>query len=119
MLIRLEQRRFLSRRILEQYPDRIPVIVEKAPGANVPEIRKKKLFFYIILMFTTSRFLSPGDVTVSKFLEEVRKQLGKVPSVGPAAPDTVTITFLFANNTILPNLSTLMEQVYQTHADEV
>ena len=42
LLQQIEQRRALSRRIIEQYPDRVPVIVEKVPGANVPEIKKKK-----------------------------------------------------------------------------
>jgi len=38
----LEKRREVAERILAKYPDRIPVIVEKAPKSDAPDIDKKK-----------------------------------------------------------------------------
>ena len=36
----LEERKNESIRIKGKYPDRIPVIVEKSPGSNIPDIDK-------------------------------------------------------------------------------
>ncbi|CAD5316050.1 unnamed protein product [Arabidopsis thaliana] len=38
----LERRQIESSRIREKYPDRIPVIVERAERSDVPNIDKKK-----------------------------------------------------------------------------
>jgi hypothetical protein len=48
-------------RIRAKYPDRIPVIVEKAPKTDAPEIDKKKYVkaFYFIFIFI---FLNPITV---------------------------------------------------------
>ena len=37
-----EKRSAEARRILAKYPDRIPVICEKAPRSDLPDIDKKK-----------------------------------------------------------------------------
>ena len=37
-----EKRKEVADRILDKYPDRIPVIVEKAPKSDAPDIDKKK-----------------------------------------------------------------------------
>ena len=39
----LERRQAESARIREKYPDRIPVIVEKAERSDIPDIDKKKI----------------------------------------------------------------------------
>ncbi|MBA0615147.1 hypothetical protein Godav_015327 [Gossypium davidsonii] len=39
----LERRQAESGRIREKYPDRVPVIVEKAERSDIPDIDKKKL----------------------------------------------------------------------------
>ncbi|MFS7984859.1 putative autophagy protein Atg8 ubiquitin [Helianthus anomalus] len=39
----LERRQAEAARIREKYPDRIPVIVEKAERSDIPDIDKKKL----------------------------------------------------------------------------
>ncbi|KAH9325727.1 hypothetical protein KI387_005905, partial [Taxus chinensis] len=51
-----------SARIREKYPDRIPVIVEKAERADIPDIDKKK-------------YLVPADLTVGQFVYVVRKRI--------------------------------------------
>mmetsp|Transcript_65860 Transcript_65860/g.203865 ORF Transcript_65860/g.203865 Transcript_65860/m.203865 type:complete len:109 (-) Transcript_65860:164-490(-) len=46
-----EKRAAEARRILAKYPDRIPVVCEKAPRSELPDIEKKK-------------FLVPGSMLV-------------------------------------------------------
>ncbi|KAG6394089.1 hypothetical protein SASPL_144668 [Salvia splendens] len=58
----LEKRQAESGRIREKYPDRIPVIVEKAGRSDVPDIDKKK-------------YLVPADLTVGQFVYVVRKRI--------------------------------------------
>ncbi len=57
-----EQRCEVSAKIVEQYPDRVPVIVERDPKARIADIDKKK-------------FLAPGDIGMAKFISEIRKHI--------------------------------------------
>jgi len=93
----LEQRANVAAKILTKYPDRIPVICEKAPKSNAPEIDKKK-------------FLVPSDVVVGKFMYEIRKH---IPSLSPDQS-----IFLFAGASSLAPNSALMSVVYAKHKDE-
>merc|ERR1711943_24462 len=56
-----EKRRQEADKIRSKYDDRIPVIVEKAPRADIAEIDKKK-------------YLVPGDLTVAQFTYVIRKR---------------------------------------------
>ena len=56
----LEQRKHDSEGILNKYKDRVPVIVEKAPGCDLLEINK-------------SKFLPPKDMLVCQFIFLIRK----------------------------------------------
>merc|ERR1712070_216601 len=58
----LDKRREVADRIRAKYPDRIPVIVEKAPKSDAPDIDKKK-------------FLVPADITVGKFVYEIMSHI--------------------------------------------
>jgi GABA(A) receptor-associated protein len=49
-----EKRKKEADRIRQKYPDRIPVICEKAPKSDIPDIDKKK-------------YLVPADLTVGMF----------------------------------------------------
>eukprot|EP01087_Luapelamoeba_hula_P014073 TRINITY_DN4064_c0_g1_i1.p2 TRINITY_DN4064_c0_g1~~TRINITY_DN4064_c0_g1_i1.p2 ORF type:complete len:138 (-),score=30.37 TRINITY_DN4064_c0_g1_i1:94-456(-) len=89
-----EKRREVAERIRAKYPDRIPVIVEKAPKSDAPEIDKKK-------------FLVPADITVGKFVFEIRKQLKLSPEKA---------IFLFINN-VLPPTAELMSHLYAKFKD--
>lgn len=82
-------------RIMEKYPDRIPVIVEKASSSDIPEIDKHK-------------YLVPKDLTVSQFIYVIRKRIKLQPEQA---------IFIFINNS-LPPASSLMSQMYEEHADE-
>jgi len=82
-------------RIRVKYPDRIPVIAEKADKTDIPDIDKKK-------------YLVPGDLTMGQFVYVIRKRI-KLP-----ADQAI---FIFVNNT-LPPAAALMSQVYKEHKDE-
>eukprot|EP00762_Andalucia_godoyi_P000564 ANDGO_05307.mRNA.1 Autophagy-related protein 8d len=91
----LDKRTSESSRILQKYPDRIPIILERDPKSDIPLIDKKK-------------YLVPGDLTVSHFVQVVRKRLKLEPEKG---------IFLFVNNQ-LPALGMLMSTLYEEQKDE-
>lgn len=90
-----EKRREVADRIKAKYPDRIPVIVEKAPKSDAPDIDKKK-------------YLVPSDITVGKFVYEIRKHMKLSPEKA---------IFLFVNNT-LPPTGALISTIYERYKDE-
>jgi len=92
----LEKRREVAERIRSKYQDRIPVIVEKAPRSDAPDIDKKK-------------YLVPADITVGKFVYEIRKHMNKV--------NAEKAIYLFVNNTIPPTAA-LISQIYERYKDE-
>lgn len=67
-------------RIRERYPDRIPVIVEKAEKSSVPDIDKKK-------------YLVPGDLTVGQFVYVIRRRIKLSPEKA---------IFVFVKNVLPP-----------------
>ncbi|ELT96858.1 hypothetical protein CAPTEDRAFT_224511 [Capitella teleta] len=90
-----EQRKNESAKIRGKYPERIPVIVEKAPNSQVPDIDKRK-------------FLVPNDISVAQFMWIIRKRV-KLPSE--------KALFLFVGK-VLPQSSASMGQIYEEHQDE-
>jgi len=91
----LAKRKQEAQRILSKYPDRLPVIVEKANNSDVPDIDKKK-------------FLVPSDLTVGQFVYVIRKRIKLTPEKA---------IFLFVNGS-LPNTAALMKTVYEEHKDD-
>ncbi|KAK7332326.1 hypothetical protein VNO80_29076 [Phaseolus coccineus] len=91
----LERRQAEASRIREKYPDRIPVIVEKAERTDFPDIDKKK-------------YLVPADLTVGQFVYVVRKRIKL------SAEKAV---FVFINNT-LPSTAALMSAIYEENKDQ-
>ncbi|XP_015583535.1 autophagy-related protein 8f isoform X2 [Ricinus communis] len=57
-----EKRRAEAVRIRAKYPDRVPVIVEKAERSDIPDIDKKK-------------YLVPADLTVGQLVYVIRKRI--------------------------------------------
>jgi GABA(A) receptor-associated protein len=90
-----DQRRDVSAKIVEQYPDRVPVIVERDPKARIADIDKKK-------------FLAPADISVAKFISEIRKhiKLGRQESL-----------FVFVANNVMPQPNATMAQIYAQYKD--
>lgn len=91
----LEKRKAESVRMRSTYPDRIPIVVERAHQCTLADIDKKK-------------FLVPGDLTFGQFVYVVRKRLGLT------LKDAL---FLFAGDT-LPANSNLVSVIYQTNKDK-
>eukprot|EP00823_Brevimastigomonas_motovehiculus_P009168 TRINITY_DN8824_c0_g1_i1.p1 TRINITY_DN8824_c0_g1~~TRINITY_DN8824_c0_g1_i1.p1 ORF type:complete len:117 (+),score=16.96 TRINITY_DN8824_c0_g1_i1:54-404(+) len=90
-----EKRKAEAQRIRAKYPDRIPVIAEKAPESKIPDIDKKK-------------YLVPSDLTILQFIYVLRKRI-KLP-----AESTI---FIHVRNT-LPSTSALMSTIYKEFKDE-
>ncbi|XP_023518800.1 autophagy-related protein 8C-like [Cucurbita pepo subsp. pepo] len=93
--IPLEKRQAEAARIREKYPDRVPVIVEKAGRSKIADIDKNK-------------YLVPADITVGQFVYVVRKRI-KLSS-------EKTI-FVFVKDT-LPSTGALMSAIYEENKDE-
>jgi len=91
----LDKRKAEAARIKEKYPDRIPVIVEKAEKSDIPDIDKKK-------------YLVPSDLTVGQFVYVIRKRIKLSPEKA---------IFIFVRN-VLPPTSALMSSIYEDHRDE-
>jgi len=90
-----EKRKSEAERIRAKYPDRVPVICEKADRSDIPDIDKKK-------------YLVPADLTVGQFHYVIRKRIKLAPEKA---------LFLFCSNSIPPNAA-LMSTVYEEQKDE-
>ena len=83
-------------RVIEKYPDRVPIIVDmsKTAGKDTPYIDKHK-------------YLVPGDLTMGQFQYVLRKRLSLRPEKA---------LFLFVNYTV-PATSTLVSTIYEESKD--
>ncbi|MCL4129584.1 UNVERIFIED_CONTAM: hypothetical protein GTU68_036789 [Idotea baltica] len=85
-----EKRKAEGEKIRRKYPDRVPVIVEKAPKARIGDLDKKK-------------YLVPSDLTVGQFYFLIRKRIHLRPE---------DALFFFVNN-VIPPTSATMGSLYQ------
>ena len=94
---RFQDRLDEARRVLNKYPDRIPIICERSSTSTIdcPIIDKRK-------------YLVPRDLTMGQFLYVIRKRLRLLPEKA---------LFLFVNGTIPPTTS-LINEVYNRHRDD-
>ncbi|KAH7831396.1 putative GABA(A) receptor-associated protein [Monocercomonoides exilis] len=95
----LEVRRNEAEKMLQKYPDRIPVICEKAKRSDIPEIDKKK-------------FLVQSDMTIGQFVFVVRKRIKLSPEKA---------IFVFIDNSIPPSaavLSTVYANYKTKHSND-
>ncbi|GMI96197.1 autophagy 8f [Hibiscus trionum] len=132
----LEKRRAEAARIREKYPDRIPVIVEKAERSDIPNIDKKKylvpadltvgqfvyvirkriklsaekaIFIFVALDSLDSfSYLVPADLTVGQFVYVIRKRIKL------SAEKAI---FIFVDN-VLPPTGAIMSAIYEEKKDE-
>ena len=94
----LEKRKNESKYILEKYPDKVPLIIEKSThknAENIPDIKKKK-------------FLVPNDLQLSQLIYIVRKRINIESHLG---------IFFFINNELYP-VSSLVSTIYEEKKDE-
>ena len=92
----LKQRQDESSRVKRKYPNRIPVIVERAENCN--EIAK----------IDKTKYLVPGDLTVGQFIYVIRKRIKL---------NSEQALFVFVNET-MPTISENLSIVYRNHEDE-
>jgi GABA(A) receptor-associated protein len=93
-LIEFDSRKHESSKLVNKFPDRIPVIIDKATKES-PSIDRNK-------------FLVPKDITIGQFMYIVRNRtkLNKDEAI-----------FLYVNNT-LPNSTELMSSIYSKYKDK-
>ena len=93
-----ESRLTQSKIIINEYPDRLPIICEKSSdkkNKDLPTIDKIK-------------YLVPKDLTISQFLYVIRNKL-KLPKE--------KAIFLFINNRIIASCSDIMKNIYYKYKD--
>lgn len=91
-----EKRKKEADRILEKYPEKIPVIVQKALNNTLlPEIDKNK-------------YLVPKDLSIGQFSYVIRKRIKLKPE---------DALFISIENTIPPTSSILL-QIYEEYKDK-
>jgi len=91
----LEARRAETRHMLEKYPEKIPIICEKAPRCDLPSMGKKK-------------FLVPGTMLCGEFKYIVHKHINQTGGRGVASDQTI---YLFIGNNS-PRTSSAMADIY-------
>jgi GABA(A) receptor-associated protein len=85
------------RKIVEKYPDRVPVFVTKSKDdKNLNDI-------------STNKFIVPEDITVGQFISIIRKKIDLTPEMA---------LFIFVKNQILPNQSSTMGQLYHQYKND-
>eukprot|EP00933_Yihiella_yeosuensis_P072852 TRINITY_DN81391_c0_g1_i1.p1 TRINITY_DN81391_c0_g1~~TRINITY_DN81391_c0_g1_i1.p1 ORF type:complete len:131 (+),score=22.41 TRINITY_DN81391_c0_g1_i1:89-481(+) len=99
-----EKRRDEANRILAKYPDRIPVICERAQRSDIPKIEKKK-------------FLVPGAMLCGEFKYIIHKHVSHSASEGSFPADQAIYLFVATNGTS-PKTGTLMSEIYDQYKDE-
>ena len=92
-----EERFSEANRVINKYPDRIPIICQRSKNASrdCPNIDKIK-------------YLVPRDLTIGQFLYVIRKRL-KLPSE--------KALFIFINNSIPPTTQ-MVGSIYNLHKDK-
>lgn len=93
----LEKRKQEADKILKKFPDRVPVIVERAKKSvgKVPQIDKK-------------RYMVPADMSFGQFTHVIRKRLELTPEQA---------LFCFVNN-VQPTATTTLGQIFDEYKDE-
>jgi len=88
-----EQRAQESSRILNKYPNRVPIIVEKLD--NAPNIDKRK-------------YLVPLDFTMGQFLYVIRKRIKM---------ESYEALYIYINNNLVPTAN-LISNIYNENKDK-
>lgn len=89
-----EKRLAEAQRVIDNYPNRIPLIVENDKSSKLPMMAKRK-------------YLIPDDMTVGQFMYVVRKRLNVKPE---------TAIYMFFNQTLAPTAKK-MSEVYKLYKD--
>ena len=93
-----EKRKQEAEYIISKYPDKIPIIIEKANiknSENVPNIKKKK-------------FLVPDDLILSQLIYIVRRRINIEPNIG---------IYFFVDGELHPT-GKLIKEIYEDKKDK-
>ena len=90
-----DKRKGESTRIMQKYPDRVPIIVENSANSNLPTLAKQK-------------YLVPTDLSVGQFIYVIRKRVQLTPDQA---------LFIFIDGA-LPSSSALMSRLYEKYKDK-
>ena len=93
--VSLEERKQEANRIINQYPNRMPVICECLPNSNLPALNKTK-------------FLVPGDMTVANFQFLIRKHIDL---------NELSALYLITKKGITITGDKTMREIYNIHRD--
>jgi GABA(A) receptor-associated protein len=92
----LEQRQTESARIMQRFPGRIPIIIEKSNRAtDIPDLPR-------------NRYLAPADMTVGQFIYVIRKSISLPPEKA---------LFVFVG-TSLPTTGMIIRELYRDYHHE-
>ena len=91
-----DKRKEESKRILEKYPEKLPVIVANSKKTTLKNIDKNK-------------FLVPNDMTLGQFLIIIRKRIKL---------KTEETLFLLINDEVMIEASKTLLQIYEENKDE-
>ena len=84
-----------AEKVLAKYPDRIPIICERA-NTDAPRLDR-------------SKYLVPADISMGEFMYVIRKRMKILPEVS---------IYLFVGNDSLAPVSHTMGMIYNKHKDE-
>ena len=104
ILIDEEQRKEESSKIRDKFPDRIPVICEKAEKTDIPAINKNKY----LVPAVCDKYWQRKDLTVGQFVYVIRKRVKLAPEKA---------IFIFIRD-ILPAAAATMDVIFEEHKDE-
>lgn len=96
-----EKRKAESARILQKYPDRIPVICEVSTSSEHAIILDK------------IKYLVPSDLTVGQFLHVIRKRVKQDMGTYSTKLTPDVSLFLYTEDSTLPPISYLIGQIYR------
>ena len=90
-----ELRKLESDKITKKYPNRIPIIIEKADGCILKDIDKTK-------------YLAPKDLNMNQFIYVIRKRI--------KLDNSQSIFFIVGNNVCPSNVP--LSSIYEEHKDK-
>jgi GABA(A) receptor-associated protein len=93
----LEQRKEECEKMLNKFPDRIPVIVERLANSDLPQMDRKK-------------FLVPSDIVLGQFIQIIRKRIN-------LNPVNAIFTFIGEKHRLF-NITDLLSKIYVDNKDE-
>ncbi len=91
----VEQRRNECNSIINRYPDKIPIICERDPKSNLPDLDKKK-------------WIVPSDYTIDLFMSLIKRRMGL---------DSEALLYFIANGKDVISGEYLISEIYEKYKD--